>query len=116
MWHVFGGEPFILKPKHADVFRMAVDCLSDTVGFDSDDDSWIGGEHAFDKLTQAQKQAAILMVCKGLLDPTYHFDKLTAATAGTVDAIYHILQSMIETEIEFDETLEVRRSVLAASE
>jgi hypothetical protein len=118
MWWTYGDPPFVLPPKHAAVFRIAAGCLSDDVGWeDCQDDDWYGIDVVvFDHLTQGQKQAAILEVCRALLDPAVEPPRVTAVLAGTVDAIYRELESYIECEINFAEETDLRRAVLVAME
>jgi hypothetical protein len=67
----------------------------------------------FDRLSQGQKQVAILTVAKALLDVGTKPPPVNAVLAGTVDAIYRDLQARIETEISFEDT-RVRKMVLEA--
>src|SRR5437899_2943087 len=113
MWCMYGVPPFVLSPAHAAVFRIAAATLSDFVGWKQSEDDWPGAEvPVFDNLSQNQKQAAILAVARALLDPTLEPPKVTAALAGTVDAIYHQLETFIELEISFGEETAVRKLLL----
>lgn len=114
MWENYFDPPFILKPKHAALFKAMAGWLSSDVGWEPYDDDWDGiGVAVFDRLTQGQKQVAILTVSKALLDPNVEPPKVTAVLAGTVDSIYRHLESQIESEIVFNET-ELRQMVLEA--
>jgi hypothetical protein len=115
MWQPLYDPPFILQPKHAAVFRLGGATLSDLVGWERWEDEWDGmGIAVFDSLTQPQKQAAILMVAKALLDPTCEAPDVTAVVAATVDAIYRNLEALVETEIGDD--TKVRRMLLEAAD
>jgi hypothetical protein len=67
----------------------------------------------FDRLSQGQKQVAILTVGNALLDVGTDPPPVNAILAGTVDAIYRDRQARIETEISFEEPT-VRKMVLEA--
>ena len=116
MWENYFDEPFVLKPKHAAVFRVAAACLSDAVGWDADEfeeDYSEMGIAVFDNLSRAQKQVAILTASKALLDPAVEPPTVTAALAGTVHAIYCELECLIELECDGEET-SVRQMLLKA--
>ena len=113
MWQPLYDPPFVLAPKHAAAFRIAAGTFSDFVGWEHWEDDWPGiGIAVFDNLTQHQKQASILMVAKALLDPACEPPDVTAVLAGTVDAIYVNLESLIELEIGHE--ARVRQLVLEA--
>lgn len=90
MWQPLYKPPFVLSAKHAAVFRFAARNLSRIIDErDNEDNAWPGiGIAVFDKLTQGQKQVAILTVARALLDPAIEPPEVTAVLAGTVDAIY----------------------------
>jgi hypothetical protein len=106
MWWGELNDPFVLPPKHAAVFRVAAGDLSDSVGWETYENDWYGlGVTVFDKLSQGEKQAAILDVARALLDANAAPPEVTAVLAGTVDAVYRQLQASIEIEIDTgDET------------
>ncbi|GEM_PF-5882006 len=115
MWDRFSEPPLVLSPKHAAVFRRAAADLSDCVGWQDWDDEWPGiGIAVFDSLSQGQKQAAIFVVSRALLDPDCEPPEITAVLAGTVDAIYRNLEAIIETEISLGEDSTARRMILDA--
>jgi hypothetical protein len=116
MWPSFSDSPYVLRPKHAAVFRAAAAWLSEKEGWlpyeDQPDD-----EGAYDSMPQGAKQAAILTVSKALLDPDFEPPKLAAALEATVDAVYRQLESLIELETIGDiEGNEFRTLVLEAIE
>ena len=89
MWSNSVGAPFILPPKHAAVFRKAAADLSEYA--DVVEDAGVD-ETVFERLTREQKQLAILLVARALLDPLSEPPRITAVLAGTVAAIYeHLL-------------------------
>jgi hypothetical protein len=98
MWQKLYDPPFVLPPKHAVLFCVAAAVLSDTVGWTKLDEDWEGDGY-FDRLTQGQKQQAILIVAKSLLDATVEPPDVTAAIAATVDAIYNELIVLVESEM-----------------
>ena len=99
MWEIFGAEPFVLAPKHAAVFRAAAASLSDFVGWEACSDDYCDmGVAVFDKLSQGQKQLAILTVAKALLDPNVEPPTISAVLAGTIHAIYCQLECLIEID------------------
>ena len=103
MWENF-DEPFVLGPKHAAVFRDAASCLSDFVGWEEwQEESGDMGIAVFDNLSQSQKQVAILIVSKALLDPNVDPPTVTAALAATVDAIYCQVECLVEMECDRDD-------------
>ena len=113
MWQSLYDPPFVLPPKHAAVFRLAAAMFSDFVGWERFEDDWAEmGIAVFDNLTQHQKQAAILIVAKALLDPACEPPAVTAVLAGTVDAIYIQLESSIE--LEMGHSTKVRQMILEA--
>jgi hypothetical protein len=70
MWFAELNQPIVLSAKGAAAFRAGAGSLSDTVGWEKYEDVWDGiGVRVFDTLTQGQKQAAILMVTRALVDP-----------------------------------------------
>ncbi len=115
MWQPLYEPPFVLSPKHAAVFRMAAGMLSDFVGWEPWEDDWQDiGIAVFDNLSQHQKQAAILVVAKALLDPACEPPDVTAVLAGTVDAIYSHVESAVEMEIGHETS--VRQLILDAAD
>jgi hypothetical protein len=74
------------------------------------------GVGVFDQITQAQKQATILVVAQALLDPNAKPPKVNAVCAGTVDAIYRELRGCIEIEIDTSNESIIRAMVLEALE
>ena len=115
MWQPLYEPPFVLSPKHAAVFRMAAGMFSDFVGWEPWEDDWPGiGIAVFDNLSQHQKQAAILIVAKALLDPACEPPDVTAVLAGTVYAIYSHVESAVEMEIGHETS--VRQLLLDAAD
>ena len=115
MWQPLYDPLFVLPPKHAAAFRLAAGTFSDIVGWEAFEDDWDDiGVAVFDNLTQHQKQAAILIVAKALLDPDCEPPDVTAVLAGTVDAIYLQLESTIELEI--GQETSVRQLILEVME
>ena len=113
MWQPLYDAPFVLRPKHAAAFRLAAAMFSDCIGWEHWEDDWDAtGIAVFDCLTQHQKQAAILIVAKALLDPECEPPDVTAVLAGTVDAIYIYLETSVELEIGHE--TEVRQMILEA--
>jgi hypothetical protein len=111
MWSNSVGAPFILTPKHAAAFRVAAACFFEHAGVleDAGED-----DNAFERLTQGQKQLAILLVVRALLDPESAPPEITAVLAGTVAAIYDCLQMMVAIEIAEGEETTFRRMLLDA--
>jgi hypothetical protein len=114
MWSRFGEPNSVLPPKHASVFSDALRYLSDVTGWED----WEGGETGitvFDRLTQGQKQVALLAVARALLQASAQPPKVTAYLAATVAAVYETLLDLIKLDIETDtRRTELRRGVLAA--
>jgi len=71
-------------------------------------------ETVFERLTRGQKQLAILLAARGLLDRASEPPAITAVLAGTVAAIYNFLLTMIDLEIDEGEETTIRRMVLDA--
>jgi hypothetical protein len=94
---------------HAAVFREAAACCSEYADFCED-----AGEDAnvFERLTQGQRQLAILLVAKALLDRATEPPRITAVLAGTVAAIYEHLQIMLAVEIDEGIGTAIRQMVL----
>jgi hypothetical protein len=113
MWPNSIGTPFVLPPKHAAVFRTAAVCFTEYAEVLEDE-----GQHeaVFERLTREQKQLAILLVARALLDPATEPPELTAVLAGTAAAIYDHLQTMIDLEIDEGRAWTFRRMVLDAVE
>jgi hypothetical protein len=111
MWQNLFDPPFVLPPKHAALFRIAAAVLSDTVGWTPLEEDWEGTGH-FDRLTQGQKQQAILKVAKALLDPAASAPEVTAAIAAAVDAIYNEIIVLVESEM--GEEIRIRQMILEA--
>jgi hypothetical protein len=111
MWSNSVGTPFILPPKHAAVFREAAAEFAEYADFleDAGDD-----ETVFERLTRSQKQLAILVVARALLDPAAEPPRITAVLAGTVAAIYEHLQTMVALEIDEHEGTTIRHMLLDA--
>jgi hypothetical protein len=111
MWSNTIGAPFILAPKHAAVFRKAAADFSeyaDVVEYAGVD------ETVFERLTREQKQLAILLVARALLDPVSEPPQIIAALAGRIAAIYEHLQTMVAIEIDEGEETTLRRMLLDA--
>ena len=68
----------------------------------------------FDGLTQGQKQAAILIVSKALLDRNVEPPVATAALEGTLVAIYVQLIACVDVEIEVGRQTFLREMILEA--
>jgi hypothetical protein len=111
MWSNSIGTLFILPPKHATVFREAAADFSEYADFleDAGDD-----ETVFERLTRGQKQLAILVVARALLDPATEPPRITAVLAGTVAAIYEHLQTMVAVEIDEREGTTIRQMLFDA--
>jgi hypothetical protein len=111
MWPNSIGTPFILPPKHAAVFREAAADFSAYADMLED-----AGENGsvFERLTLGQKQLAILIVARALLDQAIEPPRITAVLAGTVAAIYEHVQTMVAVEIEEREGPTIRRMLLDA--
>ncbi len=114
MWATYFDAPFILKAKHTAIFRVAAASLSDHLGWSDRHEAWETGNEVFDGLSLGQKQAAILLVVKALLDPAVEPPRLIAAVAATVDAIYREMEGLIDIEIDFGEGTEMRQMLLDA--
>jgi hypothetical protein len=112
MWNSVEA-PFILPLKHAAVFRQAAAGFSEYADVLED-----AGEDAtaFERLTREQKQLAILLVARALLDPRTEPPEITAILAGTVAAVYEYLQMIIDLEIDQGKGTTLRRMVLEAAE
>jgi hypothetical protein len=120
MWQRYDGL-FFLGPKQAAAFKCAALVLWGSVredlGFETD-------VVTFDRLTPGQKQAALLRVCRALLDPQAPPPKVTGELAATVDAIFGELETEVHCEIDNAEQLKLenrlttraRSLVLAAVE
>lgn len=114
MWESRGRTPFVLKPKHAALFRVAAIMLSDEVGWDERDETSGVDVTIFDGLTQGQKQAAILIVSRALLDPEVKAPAVNAALAGTLVAVYVQLKACVEVEIDVGRQTFLRGLILEA--
>jgi hypothetical protein len=68
----------------------------------------------FERLTRGQKQLAILLAARALLDPASEPPEITSVMAGTVAAIYNYLLTMIDLEVDEGEETTIRRMVLDA--
>jgi hypothetical protein len=113
MWDNFDG-PFVLKNRHAAIFRVAAASLSDHLGWSDKYEGWETGNEVFDSLSLGQKQAAILLVVKALLDPAVEPPRVIAAVAATVDVIYREIEGLIDIELDFGEETNMRRRLLDA--
>jgi hypothetical protein len=98
------------------VFFDALRYLSDVVGWeDWEADGWETGIAVFDRLTQGQKQVALLQVARALLQASAQPPKVTAYLAATVAAVYETVLDLIQLDIETDNRrTELRSGVLAA--
>lgn len=114
MWATYFDEPFVLKSKHAAIFRVATACLSDHLGWSDKYETWETGNEVFDNLSLGQKQAAILLVATALFDPKFEPPRVIAAVAATVDAIYREMEALIDIEIDFGEETDMRQMLLDA--
>jgi hypothetical protein len=116
VWSRFGEPASVLPPKHASVFFNALRYLSDVVGWeDWEAEGWKTGIAVFDRLTQGQKQVALLAVARALLQASAQPPKVTAYLAATVAAVYETLLDLIQLDIETDNRrTELRSGVLAA--
>src|SRR5579872_4708286 len=115
MWRRRQAVDMILPPAQARVFRTALRCLSDFIGWEDSDAGWQSGWPVFDRLTQGQQQAALLTIGQALLLREYPAPRITAVLAAAVAATYDALQGLIETDLTLkpaDTTL--RRQVRAA--
>jgi hypothetical protein len=114
MWPRSFNPPLILSAAQAAVFRRSVASLSEFVGWQEGEDDWEDSDGVFARLSQGQKQAAILQVSKALLDPNVELQLVSAVMAATVDMIYQELHALLETEISFEVETRVREMILRA--
>lgn len=112
MWQTYFDAPFVLKDKHAAIFRVAAASLSDHLGWNDRYETWETGNEVFDSLSLGQKQAVILLVVKALLDPAVEPPRVIAAVAAAVDAIYREMEGLIDIEIDFGEVTDTRQRLL----
>jgi hypothetical protein len=119
MWQRFDRE-FTLGPRQAASFKYAALVLWDH----AQESEWETDVLTFDRLTNGQKQAALLEVCRALLDPQAPPPKVTGELAATVDAVFRELETQVHSEIDNAEEIklekrlptEARSLVLAAVE
>ncbi len=117
MWPRYFDPPLLLPHAHAAIFRRSAASLSEFVGWHESEDDWDDSDGGvFDRLSQGQKQAAILQVSRALLDPEFSLRSVTAPLAGTADMIYQELQAQLETEVSFGKETTVREMILRASD
>jgi hypothetical protein len=114
MWPRYFDPPLLLWPAHAAVFRMSAASLSECVGWQDEEEDWEDSDGVFDRLSQGQKQAAILQASKALLDPRFELQSVTAVMAATVDMIYQELQTLLELEVSSGGETTVREMILRA--
>ncbi len=114
MWDYYTNKgPLVLTGSQAKAFRIAAKAISDEVGWDESADPWddASGIQAFDSLTQLQKQVAILMVAGAALDSNIPMPDVTAVLEGTVTAVYGMLESLVEQEVEIGHSTKVRQII-----
>ena len=117
MWACRTDAEQILPPQHALVFRVALGCLADFIGWEDWASPWESGLSAFDRLTAGQQQAVLGTVGRALLQTQAPAPRVTAVLAATVRAIYDTLFSLIETDVRSeDRPPDLRQQVLAALE
>jgi hypothetical protein len=117
MWACRTDSEQILPPQHALVFRVALGCLADFIGWEEWAVPWESGLSAFDRLTAGQQQAVLATVGRALLQPQAPAPRVSAVLAAAVHTIYDTLLSLIETDILCEKSsLGLRQQVLAALE
>ena len=117
MWARTTSSEMILPPAQAVVFRTALGCLSDFIGWEDDTAGWESGLSIFDRLTRGQRQAALLTIAQALLRHEAPAPRVTAVLAAAVAATYDALLGLVETEIHGEDgRTDLRREVLAAVE
>src|SRR5262249_7301705 len=114
MWAGIVGAPFTLREKHAAIFRAAAAYLSEGLGWDESDSDWEAGIEVFDAMSLGQKQRAVLLVVKALLDPDVEPPRVVAAIAATVSAVYRAMGDLVEMEIRNGVRTETRQQLLDA--
>src|SRR5947209_1695812 len=117
MWARRTDAAMILPPRQARVFRSALGCLADFIGWDDRARPWESGLSAFDRLTAGQQQAVLATVGRALLQPQAPAPRVSAVLAAAVHTIYDTLLSLIETDLLCERnSLGLRQQVLAALE
>lgn len=115
MWARLGRSDMLLPPAQARVFRTALRCLSDFIGWEAETAGWESGGPVFDRLTQGQQQRALLTIAQALLQRQCPAPRVTAVLAAAVSATYDALLGLIEADIFFETgDTALRRQVLAA--
>jgi hypothetical protein len=117
MWARRTEPELVLPPRHGFVFREALGCVFDGVGWEAEEPRWESGLSVFDRLTQGQQQAALLTIARALLDERVPAPPVTAVLAAAAGATYDMLLGLIEIDtISEDGGTDLRRQVLAAVE
>ena len=115
MWRRVAAPDLILPPAQAGVFRAALGSLSDFIGWEEGGVDWESGWPVFDRLTQGQRQAALLTIGRALLVLDYPPPRVTAVLSAAVSTTYDALLGLIETEMGMGPSdSKLRRQVLAA--
>lgn len=116
MWPKSGEPRFVLPPKHAMIYSIALRHLSDLIGWeDWENEGWESGIAVFDRLTPGQKQVALLEAARALLHASAKAPKVSAYLAASVAAVYETLRDLIHMDIESDNRrTKLRGQMLAA--
>jgi hypothetical protein len=115
MWRTQSGDRVFTKAEWS-CLSGAVDTLRDWIESDIEAarDEPHSGIAAYDALTSEQKLLILTETCEALVLPDVPAPKHTAANEGTIAAIFAVLQTLIDGEVENDEGTTLRRALLAA--
>ena len=117
MWHTSAGDR-TLEGAEALLIREAMGWVLDMLEPETDDDFWLFGIPAFDRLELGQKLALVCQVGQALLRPDTPPPNLTALNESTVGVLYRGIRQCIRIEIgdatDGFEARHWRRLVIAA--
>ena len=108
-WHAQRGET-VLKGDEAEIFRTALDEMSETIRFaEVDDESFVpSGPSIYNRMTRSQQAASLEAVVKALFNATDEPFPLTAWSESTLAAILGTIRVSLYCEIEEGESSELR--------
>ena len=115
MWRMQGGDRVFTKAEWA-CLSGAVDILRDWIESDIEAgrDEPCSGIAVFDGLTSEQKLLILVETCEALVLPEIPAPDHTAANEATIAAVFSMLQTLIDGEIEMDDGTTMRHALLAA--
>ena len=115
MWHSLDGDRILTSGEWWLVqasLELTWDAIDTATEDDGDQDAT--GVRVFDDLQPGQQIGLLALVGKALTDPNMPSPLLSAATEGTLAAIFAMLRGWLDVELDAGEQIAIRQLILVA--